>query len=70
MIIGDDGPEILMCREHSNKSNNFYFHVPESATGSIYTPNANAFAPVVIRPRTNRNFKVGTSNDCKSKMIH
>lgn len=62
IVISDEGPMILTCREHSRSSKESYIHVPESATGTIYTPNANAFAPVVSRPRTNRNFKVSFSH--------
>ena len=61
IVLNDDGPMILLCRNHSTKSKDSYLHVPESATGNIYTPNANAFAPVVIRPRTNRNYKVSVT---------
>ena len=53
-----DGPVILCCREHSKNSTKAYIHVPESPTGTIYTPNSNGFAPVTIRSRTNRCFKV------------
>ena len=58
IVLEEDGPMILLCREHSRNTKESFIHVPESPTGNIHTPNANAFAPVVIRPRTNRNFKV------------
>jgi hypothetical protein len=60
VALTDDGMMILCCREHSKYSKDSYLYVPESPeqTGTIYTPNANAFAPVVIRPRTVRHFKV------------
>ena len=59
----DDGPMILCCREHSASCKNSFLHVPESPTGTIYSPNCNSFAPVAIRSRTNRNFKVTKTSD-------
>ena len=58
IAMTEDGPVILSCRGHSEHSTDMYLHVPESPTGAIYTPNCNSFAPVAIRSRTNRNFKV------------
>ena len=62
LALTDDGMMILCCREHSKHTKESYLHVPESPekTGSIFSPNGNAFAPVVIRSRNIRNFKVGT----------
>ena len=58
IAITEDGPMILCCRDHSERSTKAYIHVPESPTGSIYTPNSNSVAPVTLRSRTNRSFKV------------
>ena len=60
MAFMEGEPVIMCCREHSVRSTNASLHVPESPTGAIYTPNANSFAPVAIRSRTNRNFKVSS----------
>lgn len=59
IAITDDGPMILSCREHSTRSTEAYLHVPESPTGNMYSPNSNSYAPVVIRSKVNKNFKVG-----------
>jgi hypothetical protein len=41
-----------------------YLHVPESPTGSIYTPNSNQYhAPTVICSRTLRNTKLNRFSD-------
>jgi hypothetical protein len=58
VAMTDDGPMILCCRHHSAASKHAYLHVPESPTGTIHSPNENTVAPVAVRSRTNRSFKV------------
>jgi hypothetical protein len=63
MIMTEKGPMILCCRHHSTTTLDAYLHVPESTTGSIYTPNSNQYAPAVIRSRTLRNTKLNYFSD-------
>lgn len=73
VVMSDDGPMILSCRNHCEQSTKAYIHVPESPTGTIYTPNSNGFAPVTVRSRTYKFFKVsneGYSTCCVSIDAH
>jgi hypothetical protein len=63
MMMTEEGPMILCCRHHSTSTLDAYLHVPESPTGSIYTPNSNQYAPAVIRSRTLRNTKLNLFSD-------
>lgn len=64
-IIVDDhaGIKILTCRYHNQNSRLSYFHVPESPTGTLCTPNSNNFAPAKIRTRTIRPAKLNGYSD-------
>ena len=58
LAMVDEEPVILSCREHTKRSKTAILHVPESPTGTVYSPYADGFAAVTVRPRTNRPFKV------------
>lgn len=61
IVVTDEGPMILTCRDHNQKTKQWYLYVPESPTGTIHTPNGNSCASVTIRPRIFRVFKVRSS---------
>jgi hypothetical protein len=60
---GQGVPQILCCKDHGVSCKDRYLHVPDSPTGTLYTPHSNQLAPAVMNSRTLRKVKFNSFND-------
>jgi hypothetical protein len=63
IVLKDDGPYLLCCKKHDQKTIERVVHLPTNPTGSLFTDSSNQFAPVVLKSRTLRKAKLNQYSD-------
>lgn len=63
ICIGEEGAQILSCRNHTIQSKERYVFPPSTITGTLFTNNSNQLSPAVCRSRTLRETKLHNFSD-------
>ena len=63
VILNDMGPQLLCCKNHSQRNIARIVHIPTNPTGSLFTDASNQYAPVILKSRTLRKAKHNEFSD-------
>ena len=57
LLFNDNGVFLLTCRDHNNKIDKQYLHLPRHPAGRIFNPLSDRFAPAILSTRTMKPFR-------------